>query len=323
MFALYGGGCPLNQDQYENIKTFARRFVGSGVAMQPEFMFRTPGYRKSKREFESFLHSLIDGHTHGSSDRREDLIDRALQMTYMDGSPFDDSDVAAVSHLPYINGVIYGGRVTAYMLFGMLAHPEWLERLEREADAAFLDRTPDVQTLRRMPLMRGALYESLRLYPIAPAVPRYAAHPFEFEGYHIETGTPLFICTMVSHFLPELFPEPYAFDPERFLAPRQEHHQPGSFAPFGLGTHTCPSVSLVETVALLMISTLLRTVRVTLDPPDYRLRSVVDPVPAPEAAFHFKVLEQRSSTYDSAQTNLLVEEPLPDLASSTSDWQKS
>jgi len=99
--------------------------------------------------------------------------------------------------------------------------------------------------------------------------------------------------TTLGHFDPALFPQPSKYDIDRYAEPRSEHRQPGAYAPFGTGSHTCVSLGLVETLLMIGLATLLRTVELKLDPPDYVLRTVTNPVPGPEPAFHLRVRAQR------------------------------
>ena len=67
---------------------------------------------------------------------------------------------------------------------------------------------------------------------MAIALPRCVSTPFEFEGYSFEPGQRIYIADSVTHFLPEIFPDPLRFDPERFAPTRNEHRRPHMFAPF-------------------------------------------------------------------------------------------
>ena len=84
-----------------------------------------------------------------------------------------------------------------------------------------------------------ALDETLRLYPPAWVGPRRCVEPFEFAGHRIPGGVPVNYCSWASHRIPEVFPEPEAFVPERF-APEEKAKLPkGAYVPFGGGSRTC------------------------------------------------------------------------------------
>src|SRR5205085_4159076 len=130
----------------------------------------------------------------------------------------------------------------------------------------------------------------------AIVLPRVVSTSFEFAGYRVEAGTTVMMGTTLAHFDPTLFPAPDTFDIDRYAEPRSEHRQPGAYAPFGAGAHTCLSLGLVATLLMIGLATLLRTVELELDPPDYVLRTVINPVPGAEPAFHLRVRAQRAAS---------------------------
>ena len=73
----------------------------------------------------------------------------------------------------------------------------------------------------------------------------------EFAGHRIPAGTPVIIGTTVPHGLPELFPDPERFDPDRFAPGRAEHRQPGAYGPFGVSTHICAGSGMAEGLIML------------------------------------------------------------------------
>jgi cytochrome P450 len=103
-------------------------------------------------------------------------------------------------------------------------HPEVLERL-REGDDAYLD---------------AVVKEVLRVRPVLSVVPRKVAEPFELAGWTLPPGTHVTPCIYLTHRRPDLWEDPTAFRPERFLdgAPA-----PYSFIPFGGGVRRCLGAS--------------------------------------------------------------------------------
>jgi sterol 14-demethylase len=69
-----------------------------------------------------------------------------------------------------------------------------------------------------------------------------AASDFEVSGFLIEKGTLVFLAPAMTHRLPDVFPSPERFDPERFAPPRLEDKVPHSLIGFGGGTHRCAGV---------------------------------------------------------------------------------
>lgn len=279
---------------FEDISTFFVTLIGATLSRrQPRSALQAPGYRAAKARVEALMRDLL-------ATRREmelpaderNFLDLLLGVTDEQDAPLSEADQLATSHLPYFGGLETTASSCAFLLYALLAHPALMEEVTAEADAAFARGPLDHEALRAMPTLHGAVLETLRLYPVAPAGRRYVAESFEFAGHTIAAGQQILFATTVTHHLPELFPNPEAFDVTRYQAPRHEHRQPGAFMPFSAGPHTCMGAGLAETQLMLTAATLLHHARLELDPPRYRLKTTVTPVTRP-VGLHARVLALR------------------------------
>jgi cytochrome P450 len=81
----------------------------------------------------------------------------------------------------------------------------------------------------------------MRLQPVLPtAEPRMVKQPVEIGGVRYPPGVALFPTAYLVHHDPDVYPDPYAFRPERFLG-----QQPGTYTwiPFGGGRRRCLGAS--------------------------------------------------------------------------------
>jgi cytochrome P450 len=126
-------------------------------------------------------------------------------------------------------------------------HPDALERLHDELDAGGHQYTDAV------------IHEAMRLRPPFPFTGRRAVRDVELAGLRVRRGTMLAISVMAVHEREDVYPEPRAFRPERFLDQR-----PGSYTwlAFGGGPHRCigASLALFESRILLRELLLRRTI---------------------------------------------------------------
>ncbi|EST31678.1 cytochrome P450 [Streptomyces roseochromogenus] len=112
-----------------------------------------------------------------------------------------------------------------------------------------LDRYPDAReqalaaggegSPQRRQAIQALVHETLRLYPSAWILPRYATEDDTLAGYAIEAGTDMLICPYLTHRDPELWPVPEDFDPRRFITPDGRPAHPGAYLPFGIGPRAC------------------------------------------------------------------------------------
>jgi cytochrome P450 len=110
------------------------------------------------------------------------------------------------------------------------------------------------------------LDEVLRLYPPAWIGPRRAVRDFEFAGHTVPAGAHVNYCSWASHRLPEVFPEPEAFIPERFTRERKAALPRGAYVPFGGGSRICIGKRFGQTEVKLVATMLLQRLRLELLP---------------------------------------------------------
>ena len=263
------------------------------TARSTGWLIKTPRYRRARRRVEELYEKILAEHEGPQHNRRPDLIDDMFALHRADPILLPEADFLISALGPYFGGLDTATGTCAFMLYVLLKYPDLQARMRAEADELFAEGTPTVDGLRHLDVTHRIAMETLRMYPVAPAVPRKVLNSFEFGGYTIPVGEQVFVATTVPHYLPEYYPNPEQFDIDRYLPDRQEHRQRGAYAPFGLGTHRCLGSNFAEVQIALTLATILRDVELELDPPDYTLKIDPLPSPSPDKKFKFKVVRQR------------------------------
>lgn len=70
----------------------------------------------------------------------------------------------------------------------------------------------------------ATIKEILRVRPVITDVSRLTTREIELGGVKIPAGARVMPSISAIHYRPDLYPEPYAFRPERFLDPRRHLH---------------------------------------------------------------------------------------------------
>ncbi|NEO42103.1 MAG: cytochrome P450 [Moorea sp. SIOASIH] len=259
----------------------------------PQMAQRLPNYLKAKARVIELGQEIIANHrTHQPIDRERDFIDDLLDATDENGEPFTEEVLVAQAFSLFFAGMETSANICTFMLLALLRHPEILERVTAEVDAVWTEQALSASVLREMKSLHATAMETLRMYPITLAVPRTAKQAFEFAGYFVAEKERVLVATTVSHFLPQFFPDPYTFDIDRYREPRNEHDQAGAYAPFGLGAHICLGKGMAEIQIMTIIATLLTRVRLAIDPPTYKLKTIYNPNPCPKN-FWVRLIERR------------------------------
>ena len=279
-------------DYVQDIVHFVRNALLVKVTRQrPGFLLALPRYKQAKQRSFELGRQIIAWHKANPPVEREpDLIDDMIEAA-RSGDLIHEQDLVGMALGPYIAGLDTASSTAAFLMYALLKHPQVLEGVQAEAEGLFSGGVSPA-ALRKLDVLHRAVLETLRRYPIAPAVQRTVTQPFEFGGYRVEAGQRIFIGTTVAHFIPELHPDPQRFDIDRYLPERNEHRIPGGFAPFSLGAHTCMGAGLAEVQIMLTMATLLRYARFEMAPTGYELKMRTAPTPAPASSFKVRLIEK-------------------------------
>lgn len=176
---------------------------------------------------------------------RSDILATLLDATHEDGTPMSFDEI----HDELMTALVAGHETTASQLawtFTRLAHePGVVRELTREIDAG------DGQTY-----LSATITESLRQRPVLPnAQPRLTTTEYELGGWTYPAGVALSPNAYLVHHDPALYPDPYAFRPERFL-----ETQPGTytFIPFGGGRRRCLGAAFAQLEMRVVLRAVLR-----------------------------------------------------------------
>ena len=285
------------RDYLDDMIVFVRTLLAARVTHQrPALLMRTPRFRRARQRVEELYATVRAAHENEPAHRPDadtDLVDDLLALHHADPQFLPETDLMPAVLGPFIAGLDTVGSTCAFMLYALLKHPDLLERMTAEADASFDGGTLTADALRRLDVTHRVGLETLRMYPIAPAITRTVSNTFEFAGYTIPAGEQVIVATTVPHHLEQYFPEPERFDIDRYTPERQEHRQPGVFAPFGAGPHVCLGAGFAEVSIAATMATIVREIEPALDPPDYALKISPAPTPSPDDRFKFRVVRRR------------------------------
>jgi cytochrome P450 len=194
--------------------------------------------------------------------RGSDILSLLLDAQDEDGNTLSDRQVRDEVMTLMFAGHDTTTSTVSFMFYELARHPEVVERLRTEQQQLLHEGRPSTAQLLggELPQLEMVLDETLRKYPPAWIGPRRAVEDFEFEGATVPARAFVDYCSWASHHLPDVFPEPERFIPERFTAERRAALPKGAYVPFGGGSRTCIGMRFgqleVRTIATLMLSRL-------------------------------------------------------------------
>jgi cytochrome P450 len=248
------------------------RALGFYGTEPPVRVLRGPGtpwrrLKGSRKVLDEIVFGEIARRRAAPDSERLDLLSLLLTAEDELGRTLSDQEVR-----DQLMTLIFAGHDTStstvsFLLYETARHPEVAERLREEADRVLGGSPPTpAQLARELPYLEMVMDETLRLYPPAWIGPRRAVRTFEFAGHTVPEGAYVNYCSWVSHRLPEVFPDPEAFIPERFTPERKAALPRGAYVPFGGGSRICIGKRFGQTEVKLVSAMLLQRYRLELLP---------------------------------------------------------
>lgn len=139
--------------------------------------------------------------------------------------------------------------------------PEVQQRAHAEVVARLGLRAPEADDLKELPLVWNVFREALRLFPPVAFLARESTGTCPMRDKQVPAGATVVVAPWLIHRHRELWEQPDAFDPDRYLtAPGQESLRE-AWLPFGLGPRTCLGAAFALQEAVLVLATVLRAWR--------------------------------------------------------------
>ena len=222
----------------------------------------TPSFRKrdKARERMVVLITKLVNERRASGFVVDDMLQSLMEASYKDGRKLSEDEITGLLLTIMFAGHHTSGVTFSWMGILLAQHPEWMAELRAEQQALLGDRDDlTLEDLRAMPKLEATIKEVLRMYPPIIVMMRKVVNDFEFGGYDFPHGSMIFAAPAVSHYMPEVFPEPHKFDPTRFLDPvNADKKNPMAWIPFGAGRHRCMGIVFAQLQLRALWSHLLR-----------------------------------------------------------------
>jgi cytochrome P450 len=197
-------------------------------------------------------------------ERPGNLLEAMIAAAEQSDSGVNDHDVAGNVLTMLLAGEDTTANTLAWMLYLLQRNPQALARAQEEVrreapdSAAF---TPD--HIGKLDYLEACALETMRLKPVAPFLPLEANHDTSVAGIRVPAGTMVWSVLRHDSVDQRHFPNPTAFDPQRWLDATDSAHGASSAKriamPFGAGPRICPGryLALLEmkmAMAMLLVS---------------------------------------------------------------------
>ncbi|XP_066280116.1 cytochrome P450 2J1-like [Branchiostoma lanceolatum] len=193
-----------------------------------------------------------------------DFIDTfLLEMKNREGeedSEFTDRQLEFLIADLFLAGTETTSSTLHWALLYLLRHPDVQEKLHQEIDSTIgQDVTPSLSHRSQLPYTEAVIAEVIRINPIAAVgVPHGTSNDTSLFGYDIPKDSLIFANLWAVLRDPEVYPEPDAFKPERFLDDKGQFNKGNTFIPFSLGRRACLGEQLARMELFLFFTSLMQ-----------------------------------------------------------------
>ncbi|HSY93416.1 MAG TPA: cytochrome P450 [Candidatus Binatus sp.] len=252
---------------------------------------RPPGlaaFVRARKRIDAVVYRMIAAHrqrgSHGST-----LLDMMLAAS-PDQSPASEQSLRDQVITIFLAGYETVANALSWTWYLLSQNPECERRFHAEIDRELQGRLPTFDDVPRLRYVDMVLAESMRLYPPAWAMGRYAREDFQLGDFVLPAKTTVLMSQFVTHRDPRFFPDPLSFDPERFTPEARSRRTKLTYFPFGAGVRQCIGESFASMESVLLLATLAQKWTLRLVPghpvepeplitlrPRYGMKMIVEP----------------------------------------------
>jgi cytochrome P450 len=257
-------GAAISAEQVALVGT-TMETVAEFYANSPEAMLMLPRWvptplnrrvNAAVEQLDSVVYSIIGQRRRGEP--RNDLLDTLLAARDEGGTHMSDQQLRDEVMTLFLAGHETTSLALAHTIYLLAKHPEVERKLVSELDEVLAGRLPTVEDAKSLRYTKQVLDESMRLYPPAWATGREVSREVEIAGYRIPKGSQLLMSQWLVHRDARFFPDPEAFDPDRWLPERAKLIPRYAYFPFGGGPRVCIGNHFAMLEATLLLAVLMQ-----------------------------------------------------------------
>lgn len=177
------------------------------------------------------------------------------------GRPLTDAEISNDLLIFMLAGHDTTATALTYALWILGHHPEIQHRVAAEA-SAIGDGELTPEDVARLGYTVQVLHEAVRLCPPAAGVARVVTRDIEVTGYRVPAGSLVALGLYALHHDPDLWPDPMAFDPDRFSPENVAARDRWQFLPFLGGSRPCIGEHFARLETTLALATVIRAMSV-------------------------------------------------------------
>ena len=192
-----------------------------------------------------------------------DILSIFLQARGEDGNLMTEEELVGQINFLFQASYETSSNSLTWTLFLLSQHPKIMRDVFDELHQVLDGKPPTIEQLNQLPLLERVIKESMRLLAPPAYSYRVTSQAVELGPYQIQKGSTIAFSHYMTHHMPELFPNPNQFMPERWLS---INPSPYEYLPFGAGAHSCLGSHFALMSMKIALAAVLQRFRLTVIP---------------------------------------------------------
>jgi cytochrome P450 len=190
-----------------------------------------------------------------------DVLSLLIRTRDEDGAGMTDAELIGQAAVLFGAAHLTTANSLTWNLFLVAQHPRVASDLVEELNGQLHGEAPTLEQMEKLPFLDRVLKESMRVLPASAYSQRINVEPVEIGPFQLPRGTPIIFSQLITHHMPDLFPEPERFLPDRWLGMTTS---PYAYMPFAAGPRMCLGATLAMTTLKVTLPLILQRFRLTV-----------------------------------------------------------
>jgi cytochrome P450 len=192
-----------------------------------------------------------------------DIMAALIAVRDDNGQPLSNAQIIGHANTLFLAGHETTSNSLTWTLFLLNQHPAIMQDVLNELDTVLGGAIPTLEQLNQLPLLDGVIKESMRLMPALIYMIRQAQADFQLGAYQLKSGTTVMISQYYTHRQPELYADPYRFNPYRW---QTINPSPYEYFTFSAGARRCAGAEFATMEMKIVLPMLLQRFRLEPSP---------------------------------------------------------
>jgi cytochrome P450 len=198
-----------------------------------------------------------------SPEAHNDVLSLLIRARDDENHGMTDTELVGQTTILFMASFETTASALTWTLFLLAQHPAVMHELMGELDAVLGGKAPTPEQLPQLKFLSCVIQESMRVLPPVPYTVRAATRYVKMGPHTVPTGARIFCSHYLTHHLPDIYPEPERFRPERWREIEPNQYE---YLPFSAGPRMCIGAMFATQLLQISLATMLQRFRFTVVP---------------------------------------------------------